>query len=78
MLMHVCHGIYRLGFTTYLQPVAAALGFDYLKRDFILKEWKMHDQFLLMFCDAVAQWLHGNCTLVIIISGDKISNILFM
>lgn len=59
MLMHVCHAIFRLGFFNYLQPVASAFGFNLLKMDFLLKEWKMHDQFLLMYCDAAAQWLHG-------------------
>lgn len=57
--MHLCAAIYRLGFTEYLQPVAIALGFNLLVKNFALKNWKHHDQFLLLFCDAGAMWLQG-------------------
>jgi hypothetical protein len=58
--MHVCLAIYRLGFIDYISPIATTLGFVLLKRDFELKNWKHHDEFLLMFTDAAVKWLQGN------------------
>ncbi len=57
--MHVCHALYRLGFDAYLQPIALALNYTILKKDFELKKWSRHDEFLLLFTDAAMQWLNG-------------------
>lgn len=57
--MHVCHGIFRLGFEHYLKPIADQVGYTILTRDFQLKKWNKHDEFLLLFIEASVQWLYG-------------------
>jgi hypothetical protein len=57
--MHVCHAIYRLGFSHYLEPIAILLGYTTLKTDFPLKQWNKHDEFLLLFTEASMQWLRS-------------------
>ena len=58
-MMHVALGIYRLGFDDYIASVANLLGYTTLKKDFPLKQWNKHDEFLLLFTEASFQWLRG-------------------
>ena len=62
-VMHICHAIYRLGFIDYLQPIAHHFGYETLKQDFILRKWKKHDEFLLLFTEASCKWLQVNLLL---------------
>lgn len=57
--MHVCHGIYRLGFASYLQPIAEQFNYTILKCDFDLKKWNKHDEFLLLFTEGALAWLNS-------------------
>ena len=57
--MHVALAIYRLGFDAYLAPIANELGYTTLKKDFELKQWNKHDEFLLLFTEASFKWLRG-------------------
>ena len=46
--MHMCLGIYRLEYSSYLAPIAKHLGYDNIHLDFALKQWSRHDEFLLL------------------------------
>lgn len=58
-MMHICHAIYRLGFRSYLEPVAKAFKLTALSEDFKLRKWNKHDEFLLLFTEASCNWLRG-------------------
>ena len=55
----MCLGIYRLGYSSYLAPIAKHLGYDNIHLDFALKQWSRHDEFLLLVATAGVQWLQG-------------------
>lgn len=57
--MHFCLGVYRLGYTQYLKPIADKLQYNNIQLDFQLKKWSSHDEFLLLVATAGVSWLHG-------------------
>ena len=57
--MHVCHAIYRLGYDAYMALIANLVGYTTLKKDFNLKKWNKHDEFLLLFTEASFLWLQS-------------------
>jgi len=58
-VMHFCKALFRLGGTQYLLPLAAKYGHSAIKIEFQLKEWSVHNEFLLLFTDAACNWLRG-------------------
>jgi hypothetical protein len=57
--MHVALAIFRLAFTDYIEPLTHALHYTTLRKDFVLRTWNKHDEFLLLFTEASFRWLAG-------------------
>lgn len=55
--MHLCHTIMRLGYDEYLQPIANHLNINNITKNFLLKNWDKHDDFMLVVAQACVNWL---------------------
>jgi hypothetical protein len=53
--MHVALAIFRLVFTDYIEPLTRAFHYTTLRKDFVLRTWNKHDEFLLLFTEASFQ-----------------------